>query len=75
MTRYEITTKPGVILDATLVKKVVTAKPKTKPAIIVYINKDDMKAFEKMLEGNVQVLEYHCDPRAPGTICKEWKRT
>jgi hypothetical protein len=75
MIRYEITTKPGVILDAALVKRVVTAKPKQTPTIIVYVAHDDQTAFEKYVEGNNQVLGYSADLRAAGTIPKSWKRT
>lgn len=73
-TRYEITTKPGAILDADLVKRVVTAKPKSNPTIIVYVDSNNTDAFEKQIEANTLVLRYQADPRAPGTITKDWIR-
>ena len=74
MIRYEILTKPGLILDATLIRKVATAKPRTTPTIIAYVATNDQKAFEKQIESNSQVLGYHCDPRAPGIVPTVWSR-
>jgi hypothetical protein len=72
--RYEIQTKPGIIIDAALVKRVATAHPKTTPTIIVYVDANDQDAFEKQIEGDSKVLGYWCDPRTPGKVVKEWKR-
>jgi hypothetical protein len=74
MIRYEIRTKPGLVLDASLVEKIVTAKPKQHPTIMVYVARNNQQAFEKQIEGDSQVLGYMCDPRAPGMITRDWKR-
>lgn len=72
--RYELNTKPGLIMDTTLIKKVVASVPKQHPTLIVFVGPEDQPAFEKQIEGNPKVTGYHADYRAPGIVPKEWKR-
>jgi hypothetical protein len=75
MIRYVIeTSQASVILDATLVQKMVTTFARKAPIVIVYVNGSDKKAFEKSIEGNPKVLKYRADPRATDVTVADWER-
>lgn len=75
MIRYEIQTqKSGVILDATLVTRMISTKGMKHPVVIVHIEKKNQKAFEKYIEGEKDVVAYSADPREAGKDIKDWTR-
>lgn len=72
--RYSILAKNGLIVDTTLIKKVVATVPKQVPTLIVYVAPTDQAAFEKQLETDPKVSAYDVDYRTPGIVPKKWTR-
>lgn len=73
MLRYEITTsKPGVILPATLINRI--ASTRVTRVVVCYVEAGDAKQFEQDIQNTALVVKYNVYPPDTGAAAREWKR-
>jgi len=65
--RYDITmTKAGAILDGGgMIAKVVAHRTTGEAHVTVFVAREHIEKFEKLIDGNSMVKEYFCHPVNP----------